>query len=370
LVKICYNISTNDSYWEEKLMKVKVAINGFGRIGKNALRIWLENKKSDIEIVAINSTSGPRPHAHLFKYDSIYGIFPGSVDASNDALIIDGKHIPFYAEKNPENLPWGKLDVDIVIESTGKLKKRADAGKHLNAGAKRVIITAPAEDADRTLIMGVNEGDFSPERDYILSSGSCTTNCLAPVVKVLDRHLKVINGSLTTVHAYTADQQLVDKPHKDMRRARGAAMSIIPTTTGAAKAIGLVLPHLSGKLNGCAFRVPTSAVSIIDFVANVEKSTSKQEVNNLFKEACERELKGIMDYTEEPLVSIDFVKNPHSSIVDGLSTMVIDDRIVKVLAWYDNEYGYTMRVMELASYIKNVCQNIETSRALKSVINY
>ncbi|HHW01503.1 MAG TPA: type I glyceraldehyde-3-phosphate dehydrogenase [Thermoanaerobacterales bacterium] len=336
-------------------MKLKIAINGFGRIGKNALRIWLENKKNEMDVVAINSTSGPRPHAHLFKYDSIYGIFPGSVDASNDALIVNGRPIPFFSEKNPENLPWAELGVDIVIEATGKLKKKADAIKHIKAGAKRVIITAPADEADKTLVMGVNEGDFSPERDYIISAASCTTNCLAPVVRVLEENLGIVNGSLTTVHAYTADQRLVDKSHKDLRRARSAAMSIIPTTTGAAKAIGLVMPHLSGKLNGCALRVPTPAVSIVDLVANVARPTSEKEVNNMFKEACQGRLKGILDYTEEPLVSTDFLKNPHSSIIDGLSTMVIDDKIVKVLAWYDNEYGYTMRVLELARYIYEAC---------------
>jgi len=345
-------------------MKIKVAINGFGRIGKNALRIWLEGRAEDIEVVAINSTSGPRPHAHLFKYDSIYGIYPGSVDASDDVLLVDGKAIPFFAEKDPEKLPWKELGVDVVIESTGKIKKREDAEKHLKAGAKRVIITAPAEDADRTIVMGVNERDFDPEKDYILSSASCTTNCLAPVVKVLDENLKIINGSLTTVHSYTADQNLVDKPHKDLRRARAAAMSIIPTTTGAAKAIGLVIPHLKGKLNGCAFRVPTSAVSIIDFVANVERPTTKEEVNGLLKKAAKEELKGILEYTEQPLVSTDFIKNPHSSIVDGLSTMVIDKRMVKVLAWYDNEYGYTMRALELAGYIGKFLVERENKEAL------
>lgn len=348
-------------------MKVRVAINGFGRIGKNALRICLENKKNDIEIVAINSTSGPRAHAHLFKYDSIYGIFPASVDASDDAIIIDGKAIPFFAEKDPGNLPWDELGVDVVLESTGKLKKKEDAEKHLKAGAKRVIITAPADDADNTLVMGVNEGDFNPEHDYIISSASCTTNCLAPVVKVLDENLGVINGSLTTVHAYTADQRLVDKPHKDLRRARGAAMSIIPTTTGAAKAIGLVMPHLKGKLNGCAFRVPTAAVSVIDFVANVKKATLKEEVNEYLKQASETNLKGIMDYTEEPLVSSDFIKNPHSSIVDALSTMVIDEKIVKVVAWYDNEYGYTMRVLDLANHVHGTA--LAKEREMKTAIN-
>jgi len=332
-------------------MKARVAINGFGRVGKNALRIWLESKQDEIEVVAINSTSGPRAHAHLFKYDSVYGIFPGSVDAYDDAIIIDGKAIPFFAEKDPENLPWDELGVDVVLESTGKLKKRKDAEKHLKAGAKRVVITAPADDADKTLVIGVNEGDFDSEKDYIISCASCTTNCLAPVVKVLDENLGVINGAMSTVHAYTADQRLVDKPHKDLRRARAAAMSIIPTTTGAAKAIGLVMPNLKGKLNGCAFRVPTATVSVIDFVANVKRATSKEEVNEFLKHASEGQLKGIMAYTEEPLVSVDFVKNSHSSIVDALSTMVIDERVIKVVSWYDNEYGYTMRALDLAAYI-------------------
>lgn len=332
-------------------MTVRVAINGFGRIGKNVLRIYLEGNNPEIEVAAINSSSGPKPHAHLFKYDSVYGVFPGSVEASDDALIIDGKPIPFFAEKDPEKLPWDELGIDIVIESSGKFRKRQDAEKHLKAGAKRVIITAPAENADKTIVMGVNEEDFHPERDFIVSSASCTTNCLAPVVKVIDENLRIINGSMSTVHAYTADQNLVDKTHKDLRRARAAAISIIPTTTGAAKAIGLVIPHLAGKLNGLAFRVPTPTVSIIDFVANVEKPTTREEVNAFFKEASQRELKGILDYTEEPLVSADFVKNPHSAVVDGLSTMVIGDRVVKVLAWYDNEYGYAMRVIELAAYM-------------------
>lgn len=336
-------------------MSIRIAINGFGRIGKNILRICLEGHKPEIQVVAINSTSGPIPHAHLFKYDSIYGVSPYDVKATDNALIINGNSIPFFAEKAPENLPWNDLKIDIVIESSGKLKKRQDALKHLKAGANRVIITAPSEEADKTLVMGVNEKDFCPKSDFIISSASCTTNCLAPIAKVLDENLKIINGSMTTVHSYTADQSLIDKPHKDLRRARAAAISIIPTTTGAAKAIGLVLPQLAGKLNGYSLRVPTPSVSIIDFVANVEKPTTKEEVNTLFKKASSEELKGIIDYTEEPLVSIDFLKNPHSSIIDGLSTMVIDNQLVKILAWYDNEYGYTMRVLELATYIgKNI----------------
>lgn len=348
-------------------MRPKVAVNGFGRIGKNILRIWLENP-NQLDIVAINSTSGPRAHAHLLKYDSIYGILPRDVDSTDNSLIIDGKSIPFFSERDPEKLPWKKLGVDIVLESTGKFKDREKAAKHLRAGAKRVIITAPGKKVDRTIVMGINEKDFSPSTDYIISSASCTTNCLAPVVKVLDENLGIINGSLSTIHSYTTSQRLMDQPHKDPRRARGAALSIIPTSTGAAKAIGQVLPHLEGKLNGSAFRVPTEAVSVVDFVANVEKPTNRDEVNNFFKEAACKELKGILDYSTEPYVSRDLIKNPFSSVVDGLSTMVIDDTVVKVLAWYDNEYGYAMRVFEMAKYIYEMCQNKNDDK--KVVINY
>lgn len=344
-------------------MKPKVAINGFGRIGKNILRIWLENPEQ-LDIVAINSTSGPKAHSHLFKYDSIYGILNHSVESTDDAIIIDGNPIRFFSEGNPEKLPWEKLDLDIVIESTGKFRKREDALKHLNAGAKRVIITAPGQDIDETIVMGINDDNFNPEKDYIVSSASCTTNCLAPLVKVIDDNLQIENGSLSTIHSYTADQMLVDKPHKDLRRARGGALSIIPTTTGAAKAIGLIMPHLAGKLNGSAFRVPTEAVSVVDFVANVKKSTTREEVNQLFKNAAQGELRGILGYTEEPLVSRDLIQNPHSSIVDGLSTMVIDDKTVKVMAWYDNEYGYAARVFEMAKYIYDVCQEKQELKAV------
>ncbi len=331
-------------------MKPKVAINGFGRIGKNLLRIWLENQ-DEMDIVALNSTSGPKAHSHLFKYDSIYGVLKNEVEASAEAIIIDGKPIAFLAEGNPDKLPWAELGVDIVIEATGRLRKRADAAKHLQAGAQRVIITAPGDGVDNTIVLGINEDTYAPEKDYIISSASCTTNCLAPVVKVLDDNLGVVNGLLSTIHAYTADQQLVDKPHKDLRRARAAALSIIPTTTGAARAVSLVMPHLEGKLNGSALRVPTEAVSLVDFVANVEKPTSREEVNEFFRQASQGSLQGILQYTEEPLVSRDFVQNPHSSIVDGLATMVIGDRLVKVLAWYDNEYAYARRVMETVTLI-------------------
>lgn len=348
-------------------MRAKVAVNGFGRIGKNILRIWLENP-DQLEVVAINSTSGPQAHAHLLKYDSIYGVLPNEIDYTDDSLIIDGKTIPFFSERDPENLPWKKLKVDIVLESTGKFKDRDKAAKHLRSGAKRVIITAPGNKVDKTIVMGINEKDFSPSTDYIISSASCTTNCLAPVVKVLDENLGIINGSLSTIHSYTTSQRLMDQPHKDPRRARGAALSIIPTSTGAAKAIAEVLPHLKGRLNGSAFRVPTEAVSVIDFVANVKKPTNREEVNRFFKEASCKELKGILDYSTEPYVSRDLIKNPFSSIVDGLSTMVIDDTVVKVLAWYDNEYGYAMRVFEMAKYIYEICQGKNDNK--KVVINY
>ncbi|NLW06916.1 MAG: type I glyceraldehyde-3-phosphate dehydrogenase [Clostridia bacterium] len=348
-------------------MKPKVAINGFGRVGKNILRIWLEDQ-SQMEIVALNSTSGPKAHAHLFKYDSIYGVLDHSVDSTDDAIVIDGKTIAFFSERDPEKLPWDELDVDVVIEATGKLRKKVDAVKHLHAGAKRVIITAPGKNVDNTIVMGINEDTFDPEKDYVISSASCTTNCLAPLVKVIDENLGVINGSLSTIHAYTADQQLVDKPHKDLRRARGAALSIIPTTTGAARAIGTVMPHLAGKLNGIALRVPTEAVSVVDFVANVKKATTKEEVNRLFKKASHGILKGILGYTEDPVVSRDLIRASHSSVVDGLSTMVIDDKVVKVMAWYDNEYGYAKRVFEMARYIYDACQKHGRLQPLKAAI--
>ncbi|HHV17396.1 MAG TPA: type I glyceraldehyde-3-phosphate dehydrogenase [Thermoanaerobacterales bacterium] len=346
-------------------MKPKVAINGFGRIGKNILRIWLENQ-DQMDIVALNSTSGPKAHAHLFKYDSIYGVLTHSVDSTDDTIIIDGKPIRFFSERDPEKLPWEELDLDIVIEATGKFRRKEDALKHLKAGAKRVIITAPGDGVDNTIVMGVNEDTFEPEKDYIISSASCTTNCLAPLVKVIDENLRIKNGSLSTIHSYTADQQLIDKPHKDLRRARGAALSIIPTTTGAAKAIGSIIPHLAGKLNGSAFRVPTEAVSVVDFVANVNKSTTKEEVNQLFKKVSNGTLRGVLGYTEDPLVSRDLVEDPRSSIVDGLSTMVIDGKVIKVMAWYDNEYGYATRVFEMAKHIYDVCQR---QQPLKAVMN-
>lgn len=330
-------------------MTVRVAINGFGRIGKNILRIYLEGGR-DIEIAAINSTSGPEPHAHLLKYDSVYGVLPEDVTVKENAIEVGGKEILFTAERDPENLPWEKLGIDVVLEATGKLRKRVDAEKHIKAGAKKVIITAPAEEPDITIVMGVNHKNYDPSKHNIISAASCTTNCLAPVAKVLNDKFGIINGLLTTVHAFTADQMLVDKPHRDYRRARAASLSIVPTTTGAAKAIALIIPELEGKMNGISLRVPVPTVSIIDLVANVNKKVTVEEVNEALKNAAADELNGVLDYTEEPLVSSDFIKNPFSSIVDGLSTMVIDENVVKVLSWYDNEYGYACRVMDLTTY--------------------
>lgn len=344
-------------------MPIRAAINGFGRIGKNLLRISLEQKR-DIEIVAINSTSGPEKHAHLFKYDSIYGTYPGEIKVDGNNLIVDGKKIIFTAERDPEKLPWDELDIDIVFESTGVFRKNRESFKHLEAGADRVIITAPSNDAEATIVMGVNQNVYSPSY-RVVSCASCTTNCLAPIVKVLHDNFGIINGSLTTVHSYTSDQNLTDKPHKkDLRRGRAANLSIIPTTTGAAKAIGKVIPELKGKLNGGAVRVPTPTVSMIDFVANLKTDVTAEEINRAFSSAASGELAGVLDYTEEPLVSSDFIKNQASSIVDGLSTMVIDGNVAKVFAWYDNEYGYACRVLDMAEYIYRVSKNREKEYCL------
>ena len=330
-------------------MAIRVAINGFGRIGKSILRIYLEEDR-DVEIVAINSTSGPEPHAHLLKYDSVYGIIPEDVKVEGNKMIVGEEEIIFTAERNPEDLPWDELDIDVVVEATGVFRKKADAEKHIKAGAKKVIITAPAQEPDITIVMGVNHEDYDPEKHHVISAASCTTTCLAPVAKVINDEFGINNGLLTTIHAYTADQMLIDKPHRDLRRARAAALSIVPTTTGAAKAISLIIPELEGKMNGISLRVPVPTVSVIDLVANIDKKTTAEEVNNVHRSAANDKYKGVLDYTEEPLVSSDFIKNPYSSIVDGLSTMVIDDDVVKVLAWYDNEYGYACRVMDLITY--------------------
>ncbi|WP_027308944.1 type I glyceraldehyde-3-phosphate dehydrogenase [Caloramator sp. ALD01] len=332
-------------------MTIKVAINGFGRIGRNAFKIAQTRLNKDVEIVAINDLTDAKTLAHLLKYDSCFGKFDGTVEATENSLIVNGKEIRVYAEKDPKNLPWKDLGVDIVIESTGLFTKREKAAAHLEAGAKKVLISAPATDEDITIVMGVNEKDYDPANHHIISNASCTTNCLAPFAKVLDEKFGIVKGLMTTVHSYTNDQRILDLPHKDLRRARAAAESIIPTTTGAAKAVGKVLPNLKGKLNGFALRVPTPTVSVTDLVVEVTRPTTVEEVNAALKEAAEGEMKGILGYSEEPLVSIDYRGDERSSIVDALSTMVIEGNMVKVVSWYDNEWGYSNRIIDLVNYI-------------------
>ena len=329
-------------------MGVKVAINGFGRIGRLVFRAALGDPH--MEIVGINDITDAKTLAHLLKYDSVHGVFDAQVEHTSDSIIVDGREVKVTAIKDPAQLPWGDLGVDVVIEATGLFRDRANASKHLQAGAKKVIITAPAKEPDITVVLGVNQEEYDPARHHIISNASCTTNCLAPVAKVLDGKFGIVKGFMTTVHAYTNDQRILDLPHKDLRRARAAAVSMIPTTTGAAVAVGLVLPQLRGKLDGLAVRVPTFDVSLVDLVVQVKGETSVDEVNGALKEAAQGELKGILRYCEEPLVSIDFLGDPHSSIVDALSTHVSGD-MVKVLAWYDNEWGYSNRVYDLVKYI-------------------
>lgn len=332
-------------------MGVKVGINGFGRIGRNSFKAALKNHP-DIEIVAINDLTDAATLAHLLKYDSVFGRFEGEVAAKEDAIVVNGKEIKVFAEKDPANIPWKDLGVDIVIESTGVFTSKDKAIKHIEGGgAKKVIISAPAKGEDITIVMGVNHEKYNPKEHNVISNASCTTNCLAPVVKVLMDNFGIKKGLMNTVHSYTNDQRILDLPHKDLRRARAAALNIIPTTTGAAKAVALVIPELAGKLNGFALRVPTPTVSIVDFTAVVEKSVTVDEVNQALKAAAEGPMKGILGYTEEPLVSMDFKGSELSSIVDGLSTMVMDGDLVKVIAWYDNEWGYSCRVMDLVKYI-------------------
>lgn len=328
----------------------RVAINGFGRIGRNVLRIFSEKKLENIEVVAINDLAAVNDLAHLFKYDSLYGKYQGDIETKEDYLIIDGHEIRVCAERNPENLPWKEMNVDIVIESTGIFRNREGAQKHINAGAKKVIISAPAEDEDITIVMGVNEKDYVPSKHDIISNASCTTNCLAPFTKVILEEFGIENGLITTVHSYTNDQRILDSVHKDKRRSRAAAESIIPTTTGAAKAVALVLPELKGKLDGMAMRVPTPTVSVVDAVFNIKKETTKEEINALLKKASESELKDILGYSDEPLVSMDYRKDDRSSIIDALSTIVIG-KTVKVVSWYDNEWGYSTRVVDLTKFI-------------------
>lgn len=330
-------------------MKTKVGINGFGRIGRNAFKIALE--KDSLDVVAINDITNPETLAHLLKYDSCFGKFNGTVEARQDAIIVNGKEIKILAVRNPEDLPWKEMGVEVVLESTGLFTKKEDAEKHLKAGAKKVIISAPATGEDITIVMGVNEENYDPANHNILSNASCTTNCLAPFAKVIDREFGIERGLMTTIHSYTNDQKILDLPHKDLRRARAAAVSMIPTTTGAAKAVSLVLPQLQGKLNGMAVRVPTPAVSIVDIVFELKKNTTKEEVNEALKKASEGELKGILGYCEEPLVSIDFKEDARSSIIDALSTMVMNGNMLKLMSWYDNEWGYSNRAVDLMEYV-------------------
>jgi glyceraldehyde 3-phosphate dehydrogenase len=335
-------------------MAVKVGINGFGRIGRLVLRAAALNKEAwkGLDFVAVNDITKAEVLAHLFKYDSVHKIFPGEVSAKGDSLVVNGKEIKVLSEKDPANLPWKSMGVDIVIESTGKFTDKEKAVAHLNAGAKRVIITAPAKNEDITIVMGVNEDKYDSKKHFVISNASCTTNCLAPICKVLMQNFGIKRGLMTTIHAYTNDQRILDLEHKDLRRARAAALSMIPTTTGAAKAVGLVIPELKGKLTGFAMRVPTPNVSVVDLVADLEKNATVEEVNSALKKASEDpKMSKYIAYCDLPLVSVDFCGNEKSAIVDALSTMVIDNNMVKVVAWYDNEWGYSNRVVELALFV-------------------
>ena len=332
-------------------MATRVGINGFGRIGRQVLRATLERQPQKLEVSAVNDLADAKTNAHLFKYDTNYGTFPGSVEARNGSLVIDGSEVRVFAERDPARIPWAELGIDLVIESTGIFTDAAKASAHLDGGAKKVIISAPAKDEDITLVLGVNDSKYDPREHNIISNASCTTNCFAPMVKVLHEAFGIRYGLMSTIHAYTNDQKILDQVHGDLRRARAAAMNIIPTSTGAARAVGLVIPELQGKLHGVAFRVPTSTVSATDFTAVVERKTTVEEVNAAFKEAAGGSLKGILDYCDEPLVSSDFKGNPHSCIFDSLSTIVMEGEMVKVLGWYDNEWGYACRTADLSAFL-------------------
>lgn len=332
-------------------MTIRVGINGFGRIGRQSLKAILDRHSSDLEVVAINDLTDTQTNAHLLKYDSTYGRFPGEVEATKNALIVNGHKLQVIAQKDPAQIPWADLGVQVVIESTGFFTDAAKAAAHLQAGAKKVIISAPAKGEDLTIVLGVNDHMYNPEKHHIISNASCTTNCLAPTAKVLNDTFGIERGLMNTVHSYTNDQRILDQVHKDLRRARAAAANIIPTTTGAARALALVIPELKGRFDGMSLRVPTVTVSVVDFVITTRKEASVETVNNAFKEAAAGPLKGILDYTEEPVVSSDFRGDAHSAIVDGLSTMVLGGNMIKVIAWYDNEWGYSNRVADLAHFI-------------------
>jgi glyceraldehyde 3-phosphate dehydrogenase len=332
-------------------MAVRVGINGFGRIGRNVVRAALLSKQTALEFVGVNDITDTKTLGHLLKYDSVHGRFPGLVEVRGEALVVNGKEIRVTAIKEPEKLPWKDLGVELVLESTGRFTDRDSAAKHLVAGAKKVVISAPAKGEDITIVMGVNEKKYDPAAHHIISNASCTTNCLVPVVKVVLDTWGFVHGFMTTVHSYTNDQQILDLPHKDLRRARAAALSIIPTTTGAAKATGLVLPEVKGKIDGVSLRVPTPDVSIVDLTAEVKKPTTIDEVNTAFKRAAQGDLKGVLDVSDEPLVSVDYIGNLFSSVVDAKSTNVIDGTLVHVSSWYDNEMGYSARCVDLLAYI-------------------
>jgi glyceraldehyde 3-phosphate dehydrogenase len=333
------------------MMTYKVAINGFGRIGRNLFRTSVD--QTDFEIVALNDITTAQTLAHLLKYDSIFGRFEKEVEAGENYIAVDGKEIRVFAERDPDNLPWSDLGIDLVVESTGLFRKRNEAMKHVNAGAKKVIISAPAVEPDITMVLGVNDRDYDHANHHIISNASCTTNCVAPAIKVLHDHFTVLNGNMTTIHSYTNDQRILDLPHKDLRRARAAALNIIPTTTGAAKAIGLVIPELQGKITGSALRVPTANGSLVDLVVNIEKPASVEKIKNFFKEVANNELKGILEYSEDPLVSTDIIGNPHSSIIDSEFITLINEKMVKIFSWYDNEWGYSCRIKDLIIKIAN-----------------
>jgi glyceraldehyde 3-phosphate dehydrogenase len=337
-------------------MATKIGINGFGRIGRQVLKAVKEKYSGEFDVVAVNDLVPPETNAHLFKYDSNFGIYPGTVEVVEGDIVVDGDRIKVFAERDPANLPWGDLGVEIVVESTGFFRDGEKAAAHVRAGAKKVIISAPAKPADSvdlTVVLGVNDDQYDPASHNIVSNASCTTNCLAPAAKVVNDSFGVVKGVMTTIHSYTNDQRILDVAHSDLRRARAAALNMIPTTTGAAKALALVIPELKGKFDGMALRIPTPTVSVVDFVAELNKETTVEEVNAAFKAASEGALKGILGYSEEPLVSMDYKGDPRSSIIDGLSTMVMGGNMLKVLAWYDNEWGYSVRVADLVKLMAN-----------------
>jgi glyceraldehyde 3-phosphate dehydrogenase len=332
-------------------MAKKIAINGYGRIGRCVHRILSARQNSDLEIAAINDITSPDMLAHLFKYDSVHRVYPGSVEAKENSIVVDGVEIPIYAKRDPAELPWGDIGVELVMECTGLFRDRESAGKHIKGGAKKVIVSAPGKNLDATFVCGINTGDYQSDKHQVVSNASCTTNCLAPLAKVVNDTVGIVDAQMTTIHSYTNDQRTLDQPHKDMRRARAAAVSMIPTTTGAARAVGLVLPELAGKIDGLSIRVPTANVSIVELTLTASRATTAEELNSALKEAANGALKGVLAYTEEQLVSIDFLGNPNSSIVDARLTQVVNGTNVKVFSWYDNEWGYSNRMVDLATLL-------------------